>query len=258
MRHLVTLVLIAAAYVGVSTVGVYLAGPNGWASVVWPGAGVALVAVLAFGPRVWPGVFLGSTLVHALLVLGPWPDFEGLLVSAGAAVGPTLSALLGAWLVRRRPGDASPLRLILLGGPLPCAVSALCSVSFLTAVGRIARDDVAAKAVTWWTGDMIGVALVAPVFLVGLSLGGRAERRAWALTIVTPVALALSLTVLVTYEAREWLDARSSLQLTRWSEVRRASVLEHVVRSADVLRSVRAFLLSRQRVTKEEGGIHQK
>ena len=61
---------------------------------VWPPTGIALGALLIFGYRVWPGVVLGAFLANVT-------QNEPVLTAAGIALGNTLEALVGAWLLRR-------------------------------------------------------------------------------------------------------------------------------------------------------------
>ena len=63
-------------------------------SPVWPATGIALAAVLLFGPRVWPAIALGALLANATAD-------EPLLVAVGVAIGNTLEALVGGWLLQR-------------------------------------------------------------------------------------------------------------------------------------------------------------
>jgi integral membrane sensor domain MASE1 len=61
---------------------------------IWPPSGIALAAVLLLGRRAVPGVALGALLVNASTPVPLW-------VSAAIALGNTLEALAGAWLLRR-------------------------------------------------------------------------------------------------------------------------------------------------------------
>src|SRR5262244_463205 len=63
-RYLVTVGLIASVYFVAGKFGLSLASVHTNVSPVWPPAGLALAAVLLFGMRVWPGVFLGALLVN--------------------------------------------------------------------------------------------------------------------------------------------------------------------------------------------------
>jgi integral membrane sensor domain MASE1 len=57
-------VILAAGYTLTGIVGLSLAVPPGYATAVWPPSGIALAAVLLWGPRVWPGIAAGSVLVN--------------------------------------------------------------------------------------------------------------------------------------------------------------------------------------------------
>ncbi|MGE5850886.1 MAG: MASE1 domain-containing protein, partial [Candidatus Methylomirabilota bacterium] len=49
---------LAAVYFGTAKLALALAIPPGNATPVWPPSGIALTAVLLFGHRVWPGIWL--------------------------------------------------------------------------------------------------------------------------------------------------------------------------------------------------------
>jgi len=83
---------LAGIYFGCGWFGLSLAFVNKSASAVWPPAGLALAALLLRGRRLWPGVFLGAFLVNFFTQGTLWTTF-------GIAIGNTLEALVGAWLV---------------------------------------------------------------------------------------------------------------------------------------------------------------
>lgn len=47
---------VAAAYFIAGKIALLMAIPPGYATAVWPAAGIALVVVLRCGTRVWPGI----------------------------------------------------------------------------------------------------------------------------------------------------------------------------------------------------------
>ena len=55
---------LAIAYIMAGKLALLLAIPPGYATAIWPAAGVALAAILLFGYRVAPGVILGSFVVN--------------------------------------------------------------------------------------------------------------------------------------------------------------------------------------------------
>src|SRR5438045_8649148 len=54
----------AAIYFVAGKLALLVAIPPGYATAVWPAAGLALGCLLLFGDRVWLGVVIGSFLVH--------------------------------------------------------------------------------------------------------------------------------------------------------------------------------------------------
>src|SRR5262249_17733654 len=91
------ILLLGAAYFGAAKLSLLLAIPPGYATAVWPPSGIALTALLLFGQRVWPGIWIGATLVNVTVAssLG-----TALVIGTGNA----LEALAGAWLLRRLVG----------------------------------------------------------------------------------------------------------------------------------------------------------
>ena len=86
--------LLALAYVLAGWLGLALAIPPGYATGIFPPAGIALVCVLAFGDRAAAGVWLGSFILNAFVV-GQASTPETLLVAAALGAGAACQALSG-------------------------------------------------------------------------------------------------------------------------------------------------------------------
>src|SRR5437588_12862742 len=82
------------AYFATARFGLLMDAVAGFATLVWPPTGIALVALSLFGLRLWPGVFAGALAVN--LHAG-----ASLPVALGIASGNTLEALAGSWLLGR-------------------------------------------------------------------------------------------------------------------------------------------------------------
>jgi integral membrane sensor domain MASE1 len=94
--------------------------PPGYASPLWAPSGLALAACLLFGPRVWPGIWIGAALVNLAVA-------ESFLAAVLIGTGNTLEALAGFALIRR--WIAAPQRLQATGDALKFVVAAaLCSL----------------------------------------------------------------------------------------------------------------------------------
>jgi integral membrane sensor domain MASE1 len=117
--------LLALGYGVIGTISLLTVRDTGLAAPVWPAAGIAMAAVLAYGWRVAPGVALGSILVNVPAVLGQQFALSTVvLVPLAVACGAALQALAGSTLVKRYVGDnltlidAGPIvRFLLLAGP---------------------------------------------------------------------------------------------------------------------------------------------
>lgn len=154
----------AISYFVTAKIGLSLSLLEHSVTVFWPPSGIALAALLLFGYRLWPGVFLGA--LCANWVAG-WP----ILPVVGMATGATLEALLATYLLNRhtrftvRLDEARDIfRLTWLGG-ISALVSALIGVLCLKWVGAIEWGHYAQTALFWWMGDALGVVLFAPIVI---------------------------------------------------------------------------------------------
>lgn len=154
---------LTAAYIVSGKLGLQLAVIHPSATPVWPPTGIAFAALLLLGYRVWPGVLLGAFLVN-LTTAGT------AATSLGIAVGNTLEAVVGVWMVNRfahgrkvfeREQDI--LRFALLAGMGSTMVAATFGATSL-ALGRIADwRNFGPIWLSWWLGDMTGNLVVAPL-----------------------------------------------------------------------------------------------
>ncbi|HUD24223.1 MAG TPA: CHASE domain-containing protein [Burkholderiaceae bacterium] len=204
---------VAVVYYVVGRLALFLAIPPGYATAVWPAAGVALVAILVFGYRVWPGILAAHLLVNI------FTDFdasstEAMLKSVtlplAIACGGVLQAVIGATLIRRAIGPSVVLqdqkeivKFLALGGPISCVVSATIGQICLYGWGRISISDIPFSWFTWWVGDTIGVTATAPLLLAWFAPPERWRARRAALTWPTAVALVLAVVLYVYISERE-------------------------------------------------------
>jgi PAS domain S-box-containing protein len=162
---------LTAVYVGCGKLGLSLAFAHPSASPVWPPTGVALAALLVWGYRLWPGVFLGAFLVN-ITTRG------SLVTSLGIAGGNTCEALIGAWLVCRFAAGLKAFertstffRFVLLAGVVSTTFSPAVGVTSLCLGGFAPWGQYRAIWVTWWLGDMVSNLIIAPLLLVWLTQG---------------------------------------------------------------------------------------
>src|ERR1700675_3863677 len=94
LSALLQLAVVTLAYWLAAIVSLRLALVHGQVTPIWPPTGIALVAILVFGRRVWPAVFLAALAVN--LPIGPSP-----LGATFIAAGNTLAPLTAAALLKR-------------------------------------------------------------------------------------------------------------------------------------------------------------
>ena len=182
---------LAAIYAAVARLGLLMDAVSGFATLVWPATGIALVALLRLGLDLWPGIFVGA------LVVNVWTGAP-LLVACGIAAGNTLEALAGAWAVRRVTGMREmPTRLSEAVGLVALAalgstvVSATLGTLSLRLGGVIGAAAFADTWRAWWLGDVTGDLVVAPL-LLAFSVDGRGLVRVPARRAVEAFALAVA------------------------------------------------------------------
>jgi integral membrane sensor domain MASE1 len=188
---------IALTYFGAAKLGLALAFATPSVTAIWPPAGIAIAALVLFGPRVWPAVAAGAFLAN---VTTDVPIYT----TVGITIGNTLEAVAGAWLLRR-VGFRPSLRrlrdvfaLVTLSGALSTAIAASIGVASLYIGDQVSGDLLSVWRV-WWLGDMGGVLLVAPFILVAVTHwpysqvpGRAAEVAALAICLVAVGLLAFS------------------------------------------------------------------
>ncbi len=166
-------------------------------------AGLALAFVDAWGLWMLLPIALGAFTVDATAMWSLHPEQLGRITWVMGAAACGLGAALQAWAGWRWvTGGRSPgLRLdtpreigrfLLLAGAVACCINATLAVLGLVLTGWIPASEGLSAAASWWAGDVMGVALGAPL---GLTLIGRPAKiwRARRLTVGLPLALAIVL-----------------------------------------------------------------
>jgi signal transduction histidine kinase len=179
-------------YFIVGKLGLMLASLHASASPVWPSAGIALAAILVLGYRVWPAIFIGAFLVNVT-------NAGDVATSLAIAIGNTLEAVVGGWLVVRfargknfcdRPQDVFKFALV---AATSTAISPSFGVTSLAFAGFADWTHYGAIWVTWWLGDVTGALVFTPLVL----LWSAGLRRGWNKKEATEVGVLFLLLVLL-------------------------------------------------------------
>lgn len=256
---------LSLAYVLGGWLGIALAIPPGYATGIFPPAGIALVCVLAFGNRVLPGVWLGSFVLNAFVV-GPAGSPGAFVLAAALATGASLQALLGAILVRWRPGYPASLnrvqdalQFVLLGGALACLISPTFGVTSLWLAGGIPSSEYLVNWFTWWVGDTLGVFVAGPLTwaLVGAPVAVWRSRRSMLLPVLlTTLAVVVGVFFIGASKEKKGIDRDFEDTAMQGVDVLRAAIgrnLDALFATERLVASVGAESLDRERFKRFAG-----
>ncbi|WP_327249108.1 MASE1 domain-containing protein [Streptomyces sp. NBC_01320] len=155
---------VAALYYASGKLGLLQQLVRGQVTPLWPASGIALAGLLLIGPRTWPGITLGAFLINISLNL---PSITAvLMITTGDTLAPLCSyALLHRAGFRTRMNRwRDALALVFLGAFISMLISATVGCGTLHLTGALPGGFWPTWWV-WWTGDAMGVLVVAPALL---------------------------------------------------------------------------------------------
>jgi len=245
-----SVLIVALVYALLGAAGLLLAIPPGYASPVFPAAGLGLAVTLHFGGRGLWGVWLGSTLLnlgHAWFsaTLTPVTVLVAVLIGLGA----TTQAWAGNALVSRWQGPAwraleleqDAFRFLLLGGALAGLISPTLGTLALVSLEVV---PLAGWGHTWWNwyvGDALGVLVFAPLALCFLNRGDPLWRERLRRTVL-PLLLTLGLAVITFYGAARWESQSQQSRLQADGEAIAQAITDRLITHREVLASLRHFI----------------
>ncbi|HEU4768610.1 MAG TPA: MASE1 domain-containing protein, partial [Pyrinomonadaceae bacterium] len=165
------ILVLALVYFVAAKLGLSLASLHKNVTPVWPPTGIAIAALLIFGRRLWPGVFLGALAANVLteIPIGS---------AVGIATGNTLEALAACFLLQQvaRWGNsfasvADVMRFVGCATVLAPVVSATIGGVSLCLGGAAEWANFWSLWLTWWIGDGFGALIFTPFILSWRSPG---------------------------------------------------------------------------------------
>jgi signal transduction histidine kinase len=210
---------LALAYTATGKLALLLAVPPGYASPIFPPAGIAVAAMLIGGRATLPWTFLGSLLLNIWTGYSPGHGTDAIRLAAASVIAAAsmLQAAVGGIVLRRVIGYPAPLDNIhevvrfLLLSPVFCLISATLSLAGLSALGLVELPDLLTNWVSWWLGDTLGVLVVLPLTMV---IAGEPRDlwsgRAWSMAL--PMLLFFALFVAIFVRVNRWESDESLLE----------------------------------------------
>ncbi|MDP9044716.1 MAG: CHASE domain-containing protein [Pseudomonadota bacterium] len=206
--------LTVATYALLGLASLPLAIPPGYATPLFPAAGVALASVLIFGRGMLAAVVLGSLGMNTVVA---WVQhrhgYAAAAVCGAVALGAALQAQVGAALVRRyvaRPLTLSAPREIgafVVSALVSCLVHTGIANTVLWLHGDLPTSELALSLSTWWIGDLFGVIIATPI---ALAFVGR-PAQAWRLrrlSVGLTMALVTALLAMGIRQVVQWNEDR--------------------------------------------------
>ncbi len=158
----ITLIL---SYAILARIVLTLSTHDGNVTVLWLPGGLALAALLTWGIRFWPAIFIGA-LLAGLIVDDPWS------VSSLIALGNTLETLLAVRLLQQSTSFNPALRYIrdyfclTRVAILSSLISTAIGPTTLWGYGFISHEDLIPNIVHWWQADTLGILMGTPFILI--------------------------------------------------------------------------------------------
>jgi signal transduction histidine kinase/integral membrane sensor domain MASE1/CheY-like chemotaxis protein len=183
---------IGLTYFVLAKIGLALSLINPSASAVWPPTGFALAAVILWGYRTWPAIFLAAIIANAAAA-------GSLGTAISIATGNLLEALTGAALINLwsngRDTFASPgavAKFAAICAVVATPISATIGITALALAGHAGQATLSSIWLTWWLGDLIGALVVTPLVILWALSDARAFGRAELAKSAAIVALAVA------------------------------------------------------------------
>jgi PAS domain S-box-containing protein len=210
--YLFQVAALAACYYLAADASLLLAIQPGYATAVWPPSGIALAVLLAFGLRLWPGIWVGAILANLSIDGSP-------LLAPVIATGNTLEAVCACWLARRLiepPVNAGFVRpesvfrfvvVVAVSG----IIAATPAVGTLYLSGHVPREELAINWYTWWQGDAVAMVVLTPFLLAWLRPAARTDPSRWVELGMFVVLLAATFLLVFEFAERAWPDSARAL-----------------------------------------------
>ncbi len=202
--------LIILVYVLLGKAALMLALPPGYASAIFPPAGMAVALTFIFGTQPLPGIFIGSALLNGWIAHSGSPNLLSVLLPAFTIAGfSTLQAAAGGWLLKRVLGypvafdHLTQLFRFLLVSPAICLIGSSLSVMGLYLAGLLPKEALDKNWGAWWIGDTLGIVLMLPLIMI---MAGEPRALWWSrrTTVAMPMLLAFAFFVAVFVKVNQW------------------------------------------------------
>lgn len=205
-RLIIANILLVIAYFVAGQFTLTLSLPPSGATPLWAPAGIALAAVLVWGYRLLPAVFIGDFLIAAYLF--GLNDATSILLCMLFGSQALIHAWLGRWLLVRFnvwPSllihDSHIIKFFVLAGVVSSFFPAALTVVGELLLGVLNAQTWLDSLIIWWLGGALGVVVFAPITLI-LFASPRVAWRSRIVSVVVPMTILFIILVVVLHNAR--------------------------------------------------------
>lgn len=169
----IKIILVAVLYYVSARLGYFLAFHDTTALPTWPPSGIAFALIILLGRSVWPGITIGALIAN---IMAYWnsaqlPVQTVLTISSLVAVGHTLEAVVGNFLIKKWIKDDYPFKnaksafRFLFVTLLMCVIGSFVGTISLSLNGVIFSWEFLQTGFSWWVGNVVGILLFTPFIL---------------------------------------------------------------------------------------------
>nr|WP_159084203.1 CHASE domain-containing protein [Saccharobesus litoralis] len=240
--------------------GLLFAIPPGFASAIWPAAGIGLAIYLKLGRWALLGTFLGSTLANSQVGIDSFfaSSLSDWLIPSCLALGTCLQLILARCLIYRYcelPIKLYTLRSIvkfaLLAGPMACIVACSVGATVLTINNDLSAQQTAFIWLTWWVGDSVGTLFFTPLVLL-LFNNQVFSRAPYRWKVVAPSLIIFVLVSSVFFLSRGHFNERAQLSFVEKTQKLTNQILLAETEFAQHLYSLAGLIQASEEVTRDE------
>ena len=159
------LLLFALGILTAAIIGFRLTSIANTISLVWLPSGLAFAILFRYGIHLWPGIVIGLTIWSILF-------FESHILGIGGAILTTIEAVTGTWLLKHKLNIDRKLNRVrdvvlffIFGVLIISLIPPGIGTILLSAAYPIYGEYSIAGFIEWWTGDAMGLLLLAPIIL---------------------------------------------------------------------------------------------
>jgi len=176
-RNAFSIFIVFLAYFIPAKLGFFIALPPDNATAIWPASGIAAAAVIFFGYKTLPGIFLGSLAANLTNFTSSLDIFidkalNFVDISLCIATGATIESFTVAFIIRKLIGYPNSLShwkdiliLFIIAGMVGSIPSPTIGVTSLYLKGIIPFGSYFYNWWTWWIGNSLGIIVCTPILV---------------------------------------------------------------------------------------------